>query len=366
MSNKPDRRSSDEDVAFPVPIDVHLGERLQDHESDNATRIADELERTIINRDKDRKVCPVYRRDVHGKSTGVLKAKFTVHTDIPPQFAKVPGRVYDALVRLSNAAADPDLSDDSNDHRGIAIKLMGVEGPKILETDKEAMTQDFLMISLPFFLTNDSHAYATMSARLNSWNPLVRAAAPLCLGARGLLNGISLSLGKIVNPLQIQYYSAVPYALGTGRDRQAVKYSMKPVSPLRDVIPLHPERDYLHTAVASTLSKGAVQYSFMIQPKSGLMDVEDSMTGWSEKESPFQEVATVTFPPQAVDSEGVDNEELNELGERLSFNPWHSLVEHRPLGSINRVRKIVYERISRVRDNLNGVLREEPRSAVGE
>ncbi|KAF9314100.1 hypothetical protein BG003_004532 [Podila horticola] len=356
-------RSSDVDVAYPVPIDVDLGERLQDHESDNATRIADELERTIIERDKNRKVDPIYRRDVHGKSTGVLKAKFAVHKDIPPQFAKgvfVPGKTYDALVRLSNATANPDLPDDNNDHQGIAIKLLGVEGPKILECDKEATTQDFVMISLPFFVTNDTHAYATLSANTNSWNPLVRATAPLCLGVRGLLNAVQLSLGKIANPLQIQYFSAVPFALGTGDDRQAVKYSMKPVSSLQDGIPSHPERDYLHRAVAKTLSNGEVQYSFMIQPKVGdKMDVEDSMSKWSEEESPFQTVATITFPPQEV-----DNEELNALGERLSFNPWHSLVEHRPLGSINRVRKVVYDRISRVRDDLNNVQREEPTAAA--
>lgn len=364
MSKARDIHSSDRDVAFPMPIDVKLGERLQDHESDNATRIADELEITVIEQGKRRKHCPVYRRDVHGKSPGILKAKFTVHKDMPTQFAKgvfVPGKTYDALVRLSNAAADPDLSDDNNDHHGIAIKLLGVEGPKILETDKEAKTQDILMISHPFHLTNDAHAYATMSAMSNSWNPLVRAAAPFSLGVRGLLNGIRLKLGKIANPLQIQYFSAVPYALGTGPDRQAVKYSMKPVSPLQDVIPPHPEHDYLHRAVIDTLSKGEVQYSFMIQPKVGdSMDVEDSMTGWSEEESPFQKVATITFPQQEVDNEEVGNEALSALGERLSFNPWHSLVEHRPLGTINRVRKVVYERISRVRDERNGVLREEP------
>ncbi|KAG0093203.1 hypothetical protein BGZ92_007038 [Podila epicladia] len=347
-----------------MPIDVKLGERLQNHESDSTTRIADELERTIINRDQDRMVCPRFRRDVHGKSTGILKAKFTVHNDIPEEFAKgvfVPGKTYDALVRLSNATANPDLSDDNNDHQGIAIKLLGVTGPKILETDQEATTQDFLMISLPFFLTNDAHDYATLSALSNSWNPLVRAAAPVCLGPKGLLNGLRLSLGKIANPLQIEYFSAVPFALGKGPDRLAVKYAMKPVSSSKDSIPPHPERDYLHQAVTKTLSKGEVQYSFMIQPKVGdSMDVEDSMTEWSEKESPFQTVGTITFPKQEVDNVTVDGENLNDLGERLSFNPWHSLVEHRPLGSINRVRKVVYERISRVRDELNAVEREEP------
>ncbi|KAF9970939.1 hypothetical protein BGZ73_006190 [Actinomortierella ambigua] len=345
------------DVPFPVPIDWKLGEHLQDHESDSTTRIANELQTNISNRDKQ---SGCFRRDVHSKSTGILKAKFSVDQNIPPQFAKgvfVPGKSYEAIVRLSNAAGDPTLPDDNLDHRGIAIKLLGVEGPKILESDKDATTQDFLLISRPFFPTNDAHAYAEMTTKLNSWNPLVRAAAPLCLGARGVINGLKMR-DKIANPLQIQYFSAVPFALGKNDDRQAVKYSMKPVQSDHDEIPPHPGHDYLEEAVAKTLSKKEVKYRFMIQPRVGdSMDIEDSMSAWSEEISPFQEVATVTFPRQDI-----EDKELIQLGEKLSFNPWHSLEEHKPLGSLNRVRKVVYERISRVRNQMNDLTREEPKA----
>ncbi|KAF8926952.1 hypothetical protein BGZ52_005017, partial [Haplosporangium bisporale] len=56
----------------------------------------------------------------------------------------------------------------------------------------------------------------------------------------------------------------------------------------------------------------------------------------------------------------IDAADLDALGERLSFNPWHSLPEHKPLGAMNRFRKVVYERISRVRDTMNSVPRQEP------
>ncbi len=39
--------------------------------------------------------------------------------------------------------------------------------------------------------------------------------------------------------------------------------------------------------------------------------------------------------------------------ENLSFSPWHSLPEHRPLGLVNRVRKVAYREISRLRHDLN-------------
>jgi hypothetical protein len=40
--------------------------------------------------------------------------------------------------------------------------------------------------------------------------------------------------------------------------------------------------------------------------------------------------------------------------------PWHALPEHKPLGSINRLRKVVYERISLTRHVLNNTDRTEP------
>ena len=42
-----------------------------------------------------------------------------------------------------------------------------------------------------------------------------------------------------------------------------------------------------------------------------------------------------------------------EFCEDLSNTPWHSLPEHRPIGGINRVRKVVYEVLSKKRHELN-------------
>ena len=46
--------------------------------------------------------------------------------------------------------------------------------------------------------------------------------------------------------------------------------------------------------------------------------------------------------------------------ENLSYTPWHSLPDHRPIGGINRARKVVYEAISKVRHDYNAVPRREP------
>ena len=61
-----------------------------------------------------------------------------------------------------------------------------------------------------------------------------------------------------------------------------------------------------------------------------------------------------------IPAQQVDSAAQRAFGENLSFTPWHSLPEHRPLGGINRARKIVYAAISTFRHAQNGVPRQEP------
>jgi len=95
---------------------------------------------------------------------------------------------------------------------------------------------------------------------------------------------------------------------------------------------------------------------FLIQPRtSNKMLIEDSMTEWQETQAPFYQVATIHIPQQIFDTP-----EQNQFCENLSFTPWHSLPEHRPLGAINRLRKVIYENISLIRHEMNSTPRKEP------
>ena len=53
--------------------------------------------------------------------------------------------------------------------------------------------------------------------------------------------------------------------------------------------------------------------------------------------------------------------ENQETCENLSFNPWHSLPEHRPLGVMNRVRKPLYLEVARYRRSMNNAPLCEPK-----
>lgn len=345
------------DVPFPGTIDEALGERLQPNEAECATSIANAIE-AFVNRQVEGGE-EIARRDVHAKATGILKAQFKVHEDIPARFAKgvfVPGKSYDVILRFSNASDDPHEPDTKQDGRGFAMKLLNVPGPKLLDSDKDSLTQDFIMINRPFFFANGAEKYVEVINKNTSGSMMQKLTIPFKLGVKSTLIVQKLATGRIANPLQVQYYSAVPYQLGVGEGREVVKYSLKPVSDQQDPVPRVAEPDYLHQAIKHSLSDGPVHFKFLLQPKVDVNhDVEDSTIEWKEQDAPFYEVATLTILPQNVDSE-----DLTSLGERLSFNPWHSLEEHRPLGSINRARKVVYERISRVRNKLNKVSREEP------
>ena len=79
------------------------------------------------------------------------------------------------------------------------------------------------------------------------------------------------------------------------------------------------------------------------------MPIEDPTVVWDERHSPFVTVATFHVDPQIAWTHGTS--EAQE--DRLSFNPWHGLVAHRPLGAINRARREVYDFSADYRADVN-------------
>jgi hypothetical protein len=57
------------------------------------------------------------------------------------------------------------------------------------------------------------------------------------------------------------------------------------------------------------------------------------------------------FPPQ----NSLDAERRVFWEDRMKLNPWNGLAEHCPLGSINRLRKIVYDMSRQKREAVNAV-----------
>lgn len=338
-------------------VDAELGEMLYDGEQAAARRIAAEIG-AQIERQYPPGVRPA-RRDAHPKAHGCVRAEFTVVDGLAPRFAKglfVPGARYATWIRFSNGNGDPARTDARGDSHGMAIKLLGVPGKKVLESEENDTTHDFLLIDHPVFVIDDPARYLTLIRRTNSPRLLDKMLAPFAMGIRGALNALSISTTRIGNLLEARYWSATAYRLGVGAGREAVKYSVKPLRSRTSSIPSDPSPNFLRARLIDELAAGDVAFDFMVQPRADpSMSVERSTIEWKEEEAPFFKVANLTIPRQRFASPTQD-----AFGEQLSFTPWHALPEHRPLGAVNRVRRIVYEEVSRLRHAMNGVPRAEP------
>ncbi|WP_293780637.1 catalase family protein [uncultured Oxalicibacterium sp.] len=293
----------------------------------------------------------IMRRDAHPKMHGVVKAEFIVEPDLPDDlriglFGEA--KTYQTWIRFSNQDGTIQ-ADKARDIRGMAIKLMGVPGDKLLPAERNEQTQDFILISTNVFVTRDVAQFDAMLKAMTSgfWPKVIFFGTHW----RVVWNLIK-SLKKFANPLQMRYWSTTPYLFGT----TAVKYSAIP-HQTDDIIPTNPGPDYLRDAMIAQLAKGEALFDFCVQLQTNAerMPIEDPGKEWQESESPFRKVATIRILQQSFDSEV-----QRTFGENLSYTPWHSLPAHRPLGGINRARKIVYDAISTFRHEYNHVPRREP------
>jgi len=299
-------------------------------------------------------------RDAHPKAHGLLQAQFIVEADLPQAYRHgifASAGSFPTWIRFSNGAPAA-APDKKNNVRGIAIKLMGVPGEKVMEAEKDAPTQDFLLCNHDVFFVRDVPDYQAFLTAVNGGNPLpfFISLRPFKLRFHEAKVLFQAMFKTVASPLAIRYWSQTPYSLGP----RAVKYSVKPSAgykaPAGKIDATDP--DYLRHSMVKELANGSdISFDFMVQLQASPddMPVEDPTILWSERLSPFVKVATIKIPSQIFDTA-----ERNQLAEDLSFTPWHSLPAHAPLGGINRVRRVVYESISRLRHTVNGVARQEP------
>jgi len=291
------------------------------------------------------------RRGAHAKAHGCVKAEFRVLSNLPEEVRagifREEARAYSAWIRYSNGFGKVQ-EDSAGDGRGMAIKLMGVER-------SQTGTQDFIMINHPVFFVRNAADYVEFQEALSEDKPFKFFFPGLNpfkfrLHEMGITKAIQST--KVANPLDIQYWSMTPYLFGN----TAMKFSARPcggASPFAETS----SPDFLSENMQKHLAQDEACFEFLVQLRKHPteMPIEDPTLEWSENDSPFIPVARITIPAQDFTSP-----EQLEFCENLSFTPWHAIPEHRPLGGINRVRKTVYDTISRVRHELNSIEQHEP------
>jgi len=298
-----------------------------------------------------------WERGGNTKTHGIVRGEFTVHDNLPPQFRHgiyAQPQTFRAWVRFSGPGPyiTPDIDDVG--FMSMSIKLMGVPGPKLMEEEK--FTQDMTGVSTPTFVTPDVVANAQLqlesvkNAQIFYFINLHRS---------HVLDLImqSLWIKTQSSPFEAPYFSCVPYLLGEG---QAMQYSMWPKRKKRTPIPrlpLRPPDDYLRNAMVASLDQEDVEFDIRLQLQTDphLMPIENNAVLWPEKLSPRVSVATLRIPQQKFASPAQINFE-----KRLSYNPWHCIPEHRPLGNQSRARLRMYLTLSTIRHQMNGIPHYEP------
>lgn len=332
-------------------IDSSLGESIAKNEYEYTKKI----EKDFLDTLKKQTTESLTRRAVHGKHHGIVKATFKVDNSLLDTKDRVgifsDNKEYKCWIRFSNGNGLP-KSDSEPDVRGMAIKLMGVSGKKILEDEIDAQTQDFLMINTKSFFIHDLDSYVDFVAA--SKDGLKGIAKFALLHPKTSYNIYKIMNQNISNPLETAFYSTTSYKLGNS----AIKFGARPCLGENLSKNTNKSTNFLKEAMVKTLNQKDVCYDFMVQIRKGSLEnmpVEDATKEWSEKESPYIKVATINIPKQIFDTP-----KQNDFAENISYTPWHSLPEHKPLGFTNRVRKVVYNTISKYRHSQNGKASKEP------
>ena len=197
-------------------LDTHPSDVLGKEDDDAIREIADILVRTVR---RDYPPGTLARRDAHPKHHGCVRAEFRIDADVPAKLRHgvfAEPRTFPAWIRFSNGAPKAQ-SDHRRDQRGMAIKLLDVPGPKVLE-DERTRRRRIWCSQAPHDLIRSISDYVRFVTAAEKkpafrvlgfffgWNPLSWKLHDF----RALLS----TLEHAANPLGIRYWSQTPYRLG--------------------------------------------------------------------------------------------------------------------------------------------------------
>ncbi len=310
-------------------------------------------------------------RSVHAKAHGILEGKMTIRAGLPPELAQglfaKPGE-HEVYLRLSTNAGDI-LPDTVALPRGLAMKVVGVDGPRLADAD--GSTQDFVMVNGPVFQAPNPEKFlsslkllARTTDRMEGTKEVLSSVLQTVnkgLEAVGVSSPTVQSLGGApnVDPLGETYFSVTPFRYGD----YVAKFRLTPVSPdlvkrTGTEIDVSVREDAIRETVQAEMQKTFGEWEFQVQLCRDIEEqpIEDPTVEWKEDAAPFLTVATVSAAPQNSWSE----EKVQKVNEEMRFSIWTGLADHQPLGGINRARKETYLHSAEFRARYNGCPFHEP------
>ncbi|GLZ02155.1 peroxidase family protein [Actinoplanes sp. NBRC 103695] len=243
--------------------------------------------------------------------------------DLRVGFAQ-PGASYATTVRFSNAEGRL-LSDRSPDLRGVALRVTASGGEQ----------HDLTMTSAPVAHARDAKQFVEFAA-LTAGGGLSRVLGllrlPFVVGPFEAVRMIRNILGgrsAITSVATISYWSRTPIRWGG----TAVQYSLRP-APDTPAAASHDGPDFLTAEMAGRLAAGDVRFELCVQRfrDARSTPIEDAAVDWRSPSAPPEVVAVLTI------HRGTPASAAN-----LSYNPWNTSEDFRPLGNLNRVRRAAYD-----------------------
>ncbi len=276
-------------------------------------------------------------RALHPKQHLGARATLTIEDGLPPHarhglFA-APGS-YRAYVRFSNGAGrfqhdrEPDL-------RGLAVKVLGVEGKKVLG---EHPTQDFLFVDAPSlpFRSVDEFVGLVRAGKDPKRLPQRLIGELGFFGALGLIGRVVRSVkGKRGTLVDLPYYTAAPIAVGP----YAARLALEPLHDRDGAARAGSEASYLRADAEARHGKHALRWALSAQyfTSEAETPIERGDVAWP---SPLEKLGTLRL--ETASGDPGQRARLDAFVETLSFDPWHALEAHRPLGNVMRARKHAY------------------------
>ena len=313
-------------------------------------------------------------RSVHAKSHGLLVGELRVPAGLPPHLAQGifarPGALP-VVIRLSTTPGDI-LPDDVSTPRGMAVKIIGVEGERLPGTAGD-VTQDFIMVNGPAFNKPTAKAFAgNLKLLAGTTDKAEGAKQVLSAALRGLekaveaVGGQSATLTSLgghpeTNPLGETYFTQVPVLFGEYFGKICVRPASPSLQALHKApVDLKDKPNGLRDAVSSYFEEQGGEWEVCVQLCTDIekMPVEDASVAWDETLSPYVPVARIVVGAQASWSE----DKARTIDEGLAFNPWHGVAAHRPLGGVMRVRRGAYVAAQQFRAARNQRTLSEPKT----
>lgn len=277
-------------------------------------------------------------RTLHRKQLTAAQGTLEVLNGLPT-FARqglfAEPAVHEVWVRLSNGGLDR-AKDSMPDIRGLALKVFGVQGDSALGNGP-AKSQDFLLINHEMFAFPASDEFVDFVAAASHGNGalikfLFKRYGVFAGAARlaKMLKTVGKSFGGFATE---SVFSAVPMACGP----YAVRVRLVPAAT--NGTGNREARNDWGADFSSRLARQALHWDLQLQPfvSEAVTPIEDASVNWP---TPYVTVARLMLPQQ--DTRSQEGQVLTEQAEAAVFDPWQALAAHRPLGDVQRARKVVY------------------------